>query len=71
MFPEFPISAIEGNTPAAETRESKRTRVCALLDPRVPVETPTPPVLFAKHIGKETLAGKIPASFYFPDALSN
>jgi len=61
MSPEFPTSAIEGNTPATEARESKRTRVSAPLDPRVPVETPTPPVLFAKHIGKETPPGNLPS----------
>src|SRR6266478_8330437 len=46
----------------------KRTRVSAPLDPRVPVETPTPPVLREKRIGKETLADHaISGAFSIPN----
>jgi hypothetical protein len=78
--PEFPTSASEGHTPAAEAREDflrdlsgkafnrkAMAKGAKKNSPRVPVETPTPPVLRKKHIGKETLAGgAIPRAFSLP-----
>jgi hypothetical protein len=62
ILSEFPIATACGHTLVAAARDGFGTSCTDEIFPRVRMETPAPPVLCEKHIGKESPAGNIPSA---------